>query len=66
MVEADITVQVCWDADRLDFGRVGMVPAPKKLCTAAAKTWEIIRWADGRAGFQVVPDIVKAEWGIGA
>ena len=23
-VEADITVQVCWDADRLDLGRVGI------------------------------------------
>ena len=33
MTEADITIQVCWDSDRLDLGRVGIVPAPKKLCT---------------------------------
>jgi uncharacterized protein len=62
--EADITVQTCWDADRLDLGRVGMIPAPQKLCTPAAKTWEMIQWADGRAAFDVVPDFVKGEWGI--
>jgi uncharacterized protein len=62
--KADITVQVCWDADRLDLGRVGIVPAPKKLCTSAAKTWDVIGWADGRAALQFVPEIVKAEWGI--
>ena len=49
LVEGDITIQTCWDSDRLDLGRVGIVPAPKKLCTPAAKTWEIIKWADGRA-----------------
>jgi len=64
MTEANITVQVCWDADRLDLGRVGMIPAPKKLCTAAAKTWEVIQWADGRAAFEVVPELVKDEWGV--
>ncbi len=64
LTEGDITVQTCWDADRLDLGRVGMVPAPKKLFTPAAKTWEIIRWADGRAAFEVVPELVKREWGI--
>ncbi len=64
LTEADITVQTCWDSDRLDLRRVGMVPAPKKLCTPAAKTWEIIRWAHGRAAFQVVPEMVKQEWGI--
>ena len=64
LTEGDITIQVCWDADRLDLGRVGIVPAPKKLCTAAAKTWEIIKWADGRAAFEVVPELVKVEWRI--
>jgi uncharacterized protein len=64
MIEADITVQVCWDSDRLDLGRVGIIPAPNRLCTPAAKTWEIIKWADGRAAFEVVPELVKAECGI--
>jgi uncharacterized protein len=40
--EADITVQICWDSDRLDLGRVGVIPDPKYLCTASAKTQEMI------------------------
>ncbi len=36
-LEADITVQVCWDADRLDLGRVGIRPDPKRLCTQPAQ-----------------------------
>jgi len=35
--DADITVQTCWDADRLDLGRVGVQPSEKKLCTQTAK-----------------------------
>lgn len=34
---ADLTVQVCWDADRLDLGRVGIQPDPDRLCTDAAR-----------------------------
>ncbi len=34
---ADPTVQTCWDADRLDLGRVGTRPAPRYLCTEAAR-----------------------------
>ena len=36
-VEAHPLVQVCWDADRLDLGRVGICPDPRYLCTVAAK-----------------------------
>ena len=43
--EADITVQVCWDADRLDLGRVGIKPAPHRLCTASAKSVDILEAA---------------------
>jgi uncharacterized protein len=64
LTEADITVQTCWDADRLDLGRVGMAPTPRRLCTAAAKSAPMRKWADGRASFQVVPDLLKIEWGI--
>ena len=60
--DADITIQTCWDADRLDLGRVGICPEPKRLCTEAAR--RILKWADGRACFQVVPDVVVGEWGI--
>jgi uncharacterized protein len=44
-VEADVTVQTCWDADRLDLGRVGIQPDPDRLCTAAAKDPHMIAWA---------------------
>jgi uncharacterized protein len=64
LTEADITVQVCWDADRLDLGRVGITPSPEKLCTSAARAAKMLKWADGRATFENVPDLVKAEWGI--
>ena len=40
--EADITVQVCWDADRLDLGRVGIKPTTHKLCTASAKSVDVL------------------------
>jgi uncharacterized protein len=41
-LEADVTVQTCWDADRLDLGRVGIVPCPTRLCTAAARADAVI------------------------
>jgi uncharacterized protein len=60
----DITIQTCWDSDRLDLGRVGITPHPSRLCTDVAKTKEIIQWADGRASFRVVPNLVTEDWGI--
>jgi uncharacterized protein len=60
----NITIQTCWDADRLDLGRVGITPHPSRLCTAVAKRPETIRWADGRATFGLVPQIVWNDWGI--
>ena len=60
----DITIQTCWDADRLDLGRVGITPLPDLLCTEAAKRPDTIKWADGRASLGVVPEIVVKEWGI--
>ncbi|MCO6045080.1 hypothetical protein NG895_14310 [Aeoliella sp. ICT_H6.2] len=60
----DVTVQTCWDADRLDLGRVGVEPHADYLCTPAAKRRSTIRWADGRASFQVVPEWVEEQWGV--
>ena len=60
----DITIQTCWDSDRLDLGRVGIVPHPSRLCTAQAKASDMILWADGRATFHVVPDFVVEQWGV--
>ena len=31
----NVTIQTCWDADRLDLGRVGITPHPSHLCTDA-------------------------------
>lgn len=45
LTEADVTVQTCWDADRLDLGRVGIVPNPDLLCTPAARDSAIREWA---------------------
>jgi uncharacterized protein len=60
----DVTVRTCWDADRLDLGRVGITPHPRRLCTGVAKRPETIEWADARASFGVVPQFVWEEWGI--
>jgi uncharacterized protein len=60
----DITIQTCWDADRLDLGRVGAEPHPSRLCTEAAKEPKMIKWADGRSCFGVVPRFVLDEWKI--
>ncbi len=46
---ADVTVQTCWDADRLDLGRVGIIPTPPRLCTAAARDADVIAWAIRRS-----------------
>jgi uncharacterized protein len=48
-VEGDVTVRTCWDADRLDLGRVGTVPDPRRLCTDAARDPAVLRWAWARS-----------------
>lgn len=45
----DITVGTCWDADRLDLGRVGIRPNAKYLCTEPAKNRVLIKWAYERS-----------------
>lgn len=42
LTEADITVQTCWDADRLDLGRIGVKPEDRNLCTSVAKELAMI------------------------
>lgn len=60
----DVTIQTCWDADRLDLGRVGITPHPKYLCTETARRPATIQWADGRVSSGAVPSFVWEEWGI--
>jgi uncharacterized protein len=58
----DITVQTCWDADRLDLGRVGIAPDPRYLCTIAAKEPTLIAWANTRARQRIVPQFAIENW----
>lgn len=60
----DVTIQTCWDSDRLDLGRVGIMPHPRLLCTEFARQPETIRWAHGRARMRLIPSLVLEEWGI--
>lgn len=48
-LEADITVQTCWDADRLDLGRVGIRPSAAYLCTESAREPGVIEAAYQRS-----------------
>lgn len=60
----DPTIQTCWDADRLDLGRVGITPSPLWLSSPTASDPEMIRWADGRACMNFLPQFVLDDWGI--
>lgn len=59
---ADPTLQACWDADRLDLGRVGITPDPRRLCTDAAR--DLLDWADARAVAWHEPTAVLTAWGL--
>ncbi len=60
--DGDATLQACWDADRLDLGRVGITPSPQRLCTDAAR--ELLEWSHKRAVSGEVPMQILAGWGI--
>jgi uncharacterized protein len=64
LTDGDPTVQTCWDADRLDLGRVGIIPKKKFLGTEAARDFENLNWADERSRSRVVPEIVSTRWRI--
>ena len=49
LMEGDVTVLTCWDADRLDLGRVGIRPDPQYLCTPAARDPEMLKWSYRRS-----------------
>lgn len=62
LVDADPTLQACWDADRLDLARVGTMPEPGRLCTAAGRS--LTGWANARAMANHEPAAVLAAWGL--
>jgi uncharacterized protein len=49
LLRSDATVMTCWDADRLDLGRVGITPDPRYLCTDEAKQPAVLAFAQERA-----------------
>lgn len=56
------TLQACWDADRLDLGRVGITPLANRLCTDAARG--LLEWSHDRAVSGHTPLEVLSSWGI--
>jgi uncharacterized protein len=62
--DPDVTVLTCWDADRLDLGRVGTMPSPKLLCTPAARDPKTIDWAHTRSVNGHEPPVVVEAWGL--
>lgn len=64
LTDADVTVQTCWDADRLDLPRAGIHPAAFRLCTRAARDVELLRWAELRSVARQTPAWVRRDWGV--
>ena len=58
----DITIQTCFDSDRLDLGRVGTIPDPRYLCTDAAKSPDMIAWALENSEAESVPYNVLGQY----
>ena len=52
LTNGNSTIQTCWDSDRLDLGRVGIKPAPDKLCTEVAKRKDVLEAAYNRSIYQ--------------
>lgn len=61
LIEADPTVQACWDGDRLDLPRCGISIRPERLCTSTARDLATIAWAEERALSDYRPAFV-ADW----
>jgi uncharacterized protein len=60
--DADLTVRICWDSDRLDLARVFITPKEKYLCTPTARSIEVRKWANQRARDQFSPEYVESTW----
>jgi uncharacterized protein len=62
--DGPLIAQICWDADRLDLGRVGIEPNRGRLCTEAAKAPDIFDWAYERGIDRAVSNVIREEWKI--
>ncbi|MBN2554336.1 MAG: hypothetical protein JXA97_00230 [Anaerolineales bacterium] len=61
-LQANDTIQTCWDADRLDLPRVGIPIRQDRLCTPAARQPDLVAWASDRAKNRFVPTFVQDSW----
>lgn len=61
-VSGDVTLLTCWDADRLDLRRCGIVPVPERLGTKAARRPDLLAWANQRAATRFEPAMVRSNW----
>ncbi len=64
LTAGDRTLLACWDADRLDLGRVGITPDPQRLATKVGR--KLLGWADARAVEWYEPVAVLVSWGLEA
>lgn len=54
LMHPDATIQTCWDADRLDLGRVGIIPSPDYLSEFAAPLIdEALAWSEADTGIDL-------------
>ena len=58
----NVTIQTCWDADRLDLGRVGIKPKAAFLGTALARNPKFMEEAYIRSKMCFVPEGFSDEW----
>ena len=63
-LDGDVTLRTCWDADRLDLGRVGITPRAEKLCTEKARDPRLFTWAVKRGERFFVPALISEEWDV--
>jgi uncharacterized protein len=61
---ADVSVQTCWDADRLDLPRVAILVTDEYLCTPTARDPDLIAWARARAERRHIPELIWSDWGL--
>lgn len=58
----DETIRICWDAEQLELGRLGITPRPSRMYTEAARDLAVIDWADQRSRQGHVPNLVQDRW----
>ena len=51
----DLTVRICWDAERLDLARLGIHPRRGRMSTMMARTQAMIDWASNQSLSQSAP-----------